>query len=67
MAKLEQIDISSWAIDRPCIIIGLVLLAAWVHSAHELSFLLGLVIFTLGCGLRSRWRTEQMKDEFDDL
>lgn len=65
MAKLEQIDISSWAIDRPCIIIGLVLLVAWVQSADEWSFLLGLVLFTLGCALRSRWRTEQMKDDFD--
>ena len=55
MAKLEQMDGPIWALDWLSIIVGLVLLAAWVLSAHELSFLSGLGLFILGCALRKRW------------
>lgn len=64
MAKLVRMSRKSWPMDRACIILGLLLLAAWVQSAHELSLLLGLVLFILGCAMRSRWQTEQLKDDF---
>jgi hypothetical protein len=63
MMKLELMSMKSRAMDWACIIVGLVLLAAWVQSAHELSFLLGVVLFILGCALRCRWQTEQLKDD----
>jgi hypothetical protein len=63
MMKLELMHMKSRAMDWACIIFGLLLLAAWVQSAHELSFLLGLVLFILGCALRSRWQTKQLKDD----
>lgn len=64
MEKLVRMSRTSWPMDRACIIFGLLLLAAWVQSAHELSLLLGLVLFILGCAMRSRWQTEQLKDDF---
>ena len=65
MGKLVHMNRTSWPMDRACIILGLLLLAAWVQSAHELALLLGLVLFILGCAMRSRWQTEQLKDEFE--
>lgn len=62
MAKQVQMDAPVWALDWLCIIVGLVLLAAWVFAARDISLLLGLVLFILGCALRSKWQTEQLKD-----
>ena len=65
MAKHVQMDGPIWALDWQCIIVGLILLAAWVLSAHALSLLLGLVLFVLGCALRSRWKTERGKEDIE--
>ena len=59
MAKDMQIDGPIWALDWLCIIVGLLLLAAWVFAARDVTLLLGLVLFILGCALRSRRQTEQ--------
>ena len=63
MAKQVHMDGPIWALDGQCIIVGLVLLAAWVLSAHVISLLLGLALFILGYALRSKWKATRMKDE----
>lgn len=63
MAKQAKMDGPIWALDWQCIIVGLVLLGAWVLSAHSLSLLLGLGLFIIGCALRSRWQREQLEND----
>jgi Flp pilus assembly protein TadB len=65
MAEHVHTDGPIWALDWLCIIVGVLLLAAWVLSAQEMSFLLGLVLFILGCALRSRWQTKLLKDDME--
>jgi Flp pilus assembly protein TadB len=67
MVKQGQMDGPIWALDWQCIIVGLVLLAAWVLSAHSLSLLLGLVLLVIGCALRTRWQTARLKDEPEEI
>lgn len=66
MAEHVHRDGPIWALDWLCIIVGVLLLAAWVLSAQEATFLLGLLLFVLGCAVRSKWQTDHTKDEFDN-
>lgn len=52
-----------WALDWLCTIVGLVLLTVWILSANELSLLVGLGFFILGCALKSHWQAKQLKDD----
>jgi hypothetical protein len=40
---------------RACIVIGLLLLAAWIVIGHVAFLGLGTVVFLIGCRLRTRW------------
>lgn len=65
MSEHVQTEGPIWALDWLCIIIGVLLLAAWVLSAQEATLLLGLLLFVLGCAVRSKWQTEHSGDDYE--